>query len=137
METSRRKARKLALQALYEYDCVGHDPVAAIEHITQEKPLGIEAVEFAKQLVTGVREHQVEIDAQIRRFAPTFPVEQLALIDRVILRIAILEIVFEKKVPMKAAINEAVELAKIFGNTNSARFVNGVLGSLSSVILHG
>ena len=86
-------------------------------------------------MVIGVRENKDAIDNQIRKFAPSFPVEQLSLIDRAILRLAIYELAFDKRVPVKVAINEAVELAKAFGNNNSAKFVNGVLGSVSSAIL--
>lgn len=137
METVRRKARIAALQALYESDCAGHDPFAAIAHLVEEKPLPEEAVRFARELVSGVQSHTDAIDAMIQRFAPSFPVDQLAIIDRAILRLAIYELLFDKRAPVKVAINEAVELAKAFGSTNSARFVNGVLGSVSSMVLQG
>lgn len=137
MESVRRRARVVALQALYECDCVGHDPIVAITQLTEEKPLPEEAAEFTRGLVSGVCEHTQAIDATIHRFATSFPVEQLAAIDRTILRLAIFEIMFDKRAPVKVAINEAVELAKAFGSANSARFVNGVLGSVSSVVLQG
>ncbi|NQT71266.1 MAG: transcription antitermination factor NusB [Chloroflexi bacterium] len=135
MESIRRKARIIALQALYEFDCVGHDLAESTARLIQEKPLPEDAALFSQELVTGVEENKEKIDAQIQKFAPSFPVEQLSLIDRAILRLAIFEIVIDKKVPLKVAINEAVELAKTFGNNNSAKFVNGVLGSVSSAIL--
>lgn len=127
----------MALQALYESDCAGHDPFTAIEHLVEEKPLPPEAVQFARELVSGVRFHIGAIDAMIQRFAPSFPVDQLAIIDRAILRLAIFELLFDRRAPVKVAINEAVELAKAFGSTNSSRFVNGVLGSVSSAVLQG
>lgn len=127
----------MALQALYEYDCVGHDPQSCIDRIIEESPLAEESIEFARELVSGVGQNQAEIDAHIHRFAPTFPVEQLAIIDRAILRMAIYEMAFDKSVPIKVAINEAVELAKTYGSVNSAKFINGVLGSLTTVILQG
>ena len=120
---------------MYEFDCVGHDLNSSIELLTQENPLSEDAISFAQELVIGVRENKDAIDNQIRKFAPSFPVEQLSLIDRAILRLAIYELAFDKRVPVKVAINEAVELAKAFGNNNSAKFVNGVLGSVSSAIL--
>jgi N utilization substance protein B len=80
-----------------------------------------------------VVEHQEEIDGNIQRFAPTWPVEQLSAIDRNILRLAISEILFDNRVIIKVAINEAVELAKKFGSENSSKFVNGVLGSISAL----
>lgn len=137
METLRRRARILALQALYEADCAGHDPFVAIEHLVEEKPLPAEAVQFARELVSGVQSHTDAVDTMIQRFAPSFPVEQLAIIDRAILRLALFELLFDKRAPVKVAINEAVELAKAFGSTNSARFVNGVLGSVCSTVLQG
>ena len=80
-----------------------------------------------------VVEHQEEIDGNIHRFAPTWPVEQLSAIDRNILRLAISEILFDNRVIIKVAINEAVELAKKFGSESSSKFVNGVLGSISAL----
>ena len=88
---------------------------------------------FARGLVTGIIQHRDEIDSHIREFAPAWPVDQLATVDRNILRLAIFEILFDNKVPVKVAISEAVELAKGFGSANSARFVNGVLGSVSAL----
>ncbi|MBT4510795.1 MAG: transcription antitermination factor NusB [Chloroflexi bacterium] len=134
MESGRRRSRIVALQALYEFDCVGHDLNSSIRLLTQENPLTEDALTFVQELVIGVKENKDGIDTQIRKFAPSFPVEQLSLIDRAILRLAIFELVFDKRVPVKVAINEAVELAKAFGNNNSAKFINGVLGSVSSAI---
>ena len=135
MESVRRKARIIALQALFEFDCVGHDLVSSTTRLIQDKSMPENAAVFAQELVAGIEENKKQIDAQIQKFAPNFPVEQLSIIDRAILRLAIFEIAFDKKVPVKVAINEAVELAKAFGNNNSAKFVNGVLGSVSSAIL--
>jgi len=120
----------LALQALYESESVGHDPYATIKRLAQEISLSEKLVEFATELVTGVIQHKEELDANIRRYAPAWPVEQLALLDRNILRLAIFEILYVSTTPVKVAINEAVELAKAFGSDSSARFINGVLGSV-------
>ena len=87
---------------------------------------------FARELVRGVLTNRERIDNMIQTYAPAWPVAQLAAIDRNILRLAIFEILFNNKVPVKAAINEAVELAKTFGSDNSPRFINGVLGSISA-----
>ncbi len=135
MESVRRKARIIALQALYEADCVGHDLAESTTRLIQETSLPEDAALFSRELVTGIENNKQTIDAQIQKFAPNFPVGQLSFIDRAILRIAIFEVAIDKKVPVKVAINEAVELAKAFGNNNSAKFVNGVLGSVSSAIL--
>jgi N utilization substance protein B len=87
------------------------------------------AVEFAHGLVFGIHQHGEEIDSLIRLYAPAWPIDQLSIIDRNILRIALFEIFFNGETPFKVAINEAIELAKTFGGENSPRFINGVLGS--------
>jgi N utilization substance protein B len=120
----------LALQALYESESVGHDPYSAITRLAKESSLHEKQAQFALELVTGVIQHKQEIDATIRRYAPAWPVEQLALLDRNILRLAIFEILHDNSAPVKVAINEAVELAKAFGSDSSGRFINGVLGSV-------
>lgn len=130
MPDGRRRARTIALQALFEIDSVGHSPEKALKSLLEEMSLPEEATTFAKRLVKGVLENKTSLDATIQRFAPTWPVDQLAIVDRNILRLAIFEILFDKEAPLKVVINEAVELAKTFGSESSARFVNGVLGSL-------
>lgn len=126
----RRQARTIALQTLYELDCSAHKPKDVLARLLEEKALPDEAADFAESLVNGILQNKENIDDVIRRFAPAFPVNQIAPIDRNILRLAIFEILFNNRVPMKAAINEAVELAKSFGGDTSQKFVNGVLGSV-------
>jgi N utilization substance protein B len=126
----RRKARTIALQALFELDCSAHKPKEVLARLLEEKALPDEAADFAGSLVSGVLQNKKSIDDLIQRFAPAFPVNQIAPIDRNILRLAIFEILFDNRVPVKAAINEAVELAKGFGGDTSQKFVNGVLGSV-------
>ena len=123
------------MQALYEFDCSGHDAVASISRLAEEKEISEESAAFATELASGVVTNQVALDAQIQKYAPNFPVAQLSIIDRTILRMAIFELVIKKEVPLKVAINEAVELAKTFGNINSSKFVNGVLRSVSNMVL--
>ena len=135
MVGARRKARIVALQALYELDCSAHQPNEALARLLQEKILPVGAADFARSLVNGVQQNKKNIDDVIRKFAPAFPVEQIAPIDRNILRLAIFEVLFDNRVPIKAAINEAVELAKSFGSDTSQKFVNGVLGSVATVYL--
>lgn len=127
----RRKARTIALQALFEIDRAGHDPEETLGRLLEEAPLPQEGALFARELVSGVLENREKIDGTIQTYAPAFPVAQLAGIDRNILRLAIFEILFDNRVPVKAAINEAVELAKTFGSDSSPKFVNGVLGTVS------
>ena len=134
MAGGRRKARSVALQALYEIDAVGHDPEATLSHLLEETTLTGENASFTQELVRGVMRYKEKLDAHIRRFAPAWPVEQIAIIDRNILRLAIFEVLLDNRVPVKVAINEAVELAKDFGSDNSPRFVNGVLGAVSALI---
>ena len=129
----RRKARVLALQVLYEVDSVGHDVEAALAHLLAEGRLPEENAAFARELVSGVIQNKEKIDQHIKNFAPAWPVEQIPLVDRNILRLAIFEILLDNNVPVKVAINEAVELAKMFGSDNSPKFVNGVLGSVSAL----
>ena len=131
MAGKRRKARILALQALFELDTVGHPPDETIARLLDESAVSAEAEGFARELVQGVLANRDRIDEVIRKTATNWPLEQVAAIDRNILRLAIYEIVIDNRVPMRAAINEAVELAKQFGGESSPRFVNGVLGSVS------
>ena len=134
MVGERRKARTLALQALYEVDTTGHQEGEVITRILPEASLSEENMVFARDLVGGVIESKERIDLTIKKFAIAWPIRQMPVIDRNVLRLAIFEILIDNKVPVKAAINEAVELAKIFGSDNSARFVNGVLGSVSNMV---
>ena len=132
MPGERRKAREFALQALYEIDAVGHDIEGVITRLLAQGGLSEENAAFARDLVHGVIRNKETIDRNTERFAPAWPVEQISIVDRNILRLAIFEILLDNKVPVKVAINEAVELAKIFGSDSSLRFVNGVLASVSA-----
>ncbi len=129
---SRTKARSLALQALYEIDVAGHPPGIVLEERIQDGELDAELSEFARQIVTGVAPLFDTLDAFIAEHAPEWPLDQVAVIDRNILRIALWEFAVYGKTPIKVAINEAVELAKTFGSDSAPRFVNGVLGSLAA-----
>ncbi len=126
----RRQARMIALQTLYEYDVAQHTPAEVLQRHVEERPLPSQVVEYAEVLVLGVCEHLADIDAHIQSAAREWPLQQMARIDKNILRLAIYEILFSATVPAKAAINEAVELAKIFGSDTSSRFINGVLGTI-------
>lgn len=137
MSGTRRKARIVALQALFESDCSHHDPEVCLNRLAEEQYLPESGLSFVRELVRGVLENKSRIDSLIRAHAPTWPVEQLSVIDRNILRLAIFEISINNKVPIKAAINEAVELAKLFGGDSSPKFVNGVLGAISQAQVPG
>jgi len=134
MAGARRKARVLALQALYEVDSTGHEAQDVLTHLLADERLPEENTNFACELVRGVTLNREKIDENIRAFAPAWPIEQITVVDRNILRLAIFEILLDNKVPVKVAINEAVELAKTFGGENSSKFINGVLGSVSTLV---
>jgi transcription antitermination protein NusB len=118
------------MQALFEVDMTHHDPLAVLNERFAERESPPEGEGFARALVMGTLEHQHELDTLIERVAPEWPVEQIAGVDRAILRLAAFEIVYGHETSPKVAINEAVELAKIFGSDSSRRFVNGALGAL-------
>ena len=134
MAGARRRARALALQALYEVDSAGHEVEGVVTHLLAGGRLSEENGAFVRELVSGVIQNKEKIDLNIQNFAPAWPIEQIPVVDRNILRLAIFEILLDNKVPVKVAINEAVELAKTFGGDNSSRFVNGVLGSVSGLV---
>lgn len=127
---ARHRARRVALQALFEIDITGHAPgLVLAARLDDENPaLAPEIANFARNLVHGVVLYATQLDNIIARFAPNWPVDQIAVIDRNILRMALWETAREGT-PLKVAINEAVELAKEFGSDASPRFVNGVLGA--------
>ena len=126
----RHNARKLALTSIFSWSFLEPDQESSLELAKDLLESQTVDHEFAKKLIDGVQTHIDEIDKTIKENAPDWPLEKIGKIDLVILRIAIYEIMFGKETPEKVAIDEAVELAKEFGNDNSSRFVNGVLGSL-------
>lgn len=127
---ARRRARLVAVQALYEIDCAGHLPGLVLQQRLEENLLPEPAVQFVRCLVLGVLRCQPLLDPFIQQYAPEWPLEQMAYIDRNILRLALYELAVDRQTPVKVVINEAVELAKAFGSDSSPRFVNGVLGAL-------
>ena len=131
---TRRRARRVTLETLYEYDLAAHDPDVILKYRLEDHPMENAGVEFARLLVYGVIEHMDEMDVLISRYAPEWPLDQMAVIDRNILRIAIYEFLVDGETPVKVAINEAVELAKTYGSDSAPRFINGVLGTLADQI---
>jgi N utilization substance protein B len=128
---ARRRARILALQSLYEIDCVGHPPGVVIQgKLSAGSSLSSPALSFGRELILGVLRTKEVLDRFIQEYAPEWPLDQMAYIDRNILRMALFEFAVDGSTPVKVAINEAVELAKIFGSDSSPRFINGVLGAL-------
>lgn len=129
---SRTKARCVALQVLYECDVTGHSPSEVLEERLNESPLEDGLADFSRQIIQGVLPITSKLDAFIAEHAPEWPMDQVAVIDRNILRIALWEFAVENCTPIKVAINEAIELAKMYGSDSTPRFVNGVLGSLAN-----
>jgi len=129
---SRTKARSIALQVLYEIDMTGHEPAQALMERLTEEPLDDILADFSRQIVFGVMPLTQMLDDFIAQHAPEWPLDQVAAIDRNIIRIALWEFAVSGCTPTKVAINEAIELAKYFGSDSTPRFVNGVLGSLAN-----
>ncbi|MBI2454005.1 MAG: transcription antitermination factor NusB [Parcubacteria group bacterium] len=132
---NRHLSRSIAMQSLYEWDFRGGDTAnlnAYVSQNTGEFGLGLEDDSFIKQLADGVMNNLAKIDQIIAKAAPEWPLDQIAMVDRNVLRLGIYELLFGdyKEVPPKVAINEAIELAKSFGGESSGKFVNGVLGTI-------
>jgi len=128
----RTRARSAALQALYEIDLVNHPVEVVLSERLAEADLDATLSEFVRQIVFGVWPMVAALDQFIAEHAPEWPLDQVAIVDRNILRIALWEFAVFCKTPIKVAINEAVELAKAYGSDSTPRFVNGVLGSLAN-----
>ena len=128
----RTKARAIALQVLYECDLTGHSPAEALDYCLEEDPIEDTLADFSRQIVYGILPIVSDLDNLIAQHAPEWPLDQVAVIDRNIIRIALWEFAVSGCTPLKVAINEAIELAKWFGSDSTPRFVNGVLGSLAS-----
>jgi len=127
----RTRARAIALQVLYETDIANnHLPGDVLKTRLEEMPLADDLAEFSRQIIFGVLPLTQDLDQLIAKYAPEWPLEQIAAIDRNILRIAFWEFAVSRETPVKVAINEAVELAKLYGSDSAPRFVNGVLGTL-------
>ena len=132
---SRHLARSIVLQSLYEWDFYGKQP-DDLEKIVEKniKEFGgdLKEDEFIKKLSLGIKKHLNYLDKIIEKTAPEWPIEQIAMVDRNVLRIGLYELLYadKKEVPPKVAINEAIELAKAFGGESSGKFVNGVLGTV-------
>lgn len=126
----RRQARRLALEVLYETDQTDHTSEEVLDRTLSAREINPETTAYVQLLIDGIDQRRRSIDREIELAAPAFPIGQLPPVDRNTLRIAIFELRYSEDVPVKVAINEAVELAKRYGGDNSGRFVNGVLGTV-------
>jgi N utilization substance protein B len=128
----RHRARELALKVLFQLEhSPDDDPEAALAYHALEEDSSREVVNFAEELVQGVLSHRDELDELIRSASTNWKLEQMGRVDRVVLRMAVYEIAISRKVPVRAAINESIELAKTFAGEESGRFVNGILGKVA------
>jgi N utilization substance protein B len=135
MASNRHLGRIVAMQTLYEHDFRGGDEATLevapiLKRNLDEFRSSIDDTNFVEDVVDGVHQNQTKIDGIIGPAAPEWPVEQIAKIDKIVLRIGVYELMIKRDVPPKVAINEAVELAKTFGGENSSKFINGVLGTI-------
>ena len=128
--TTRKATRAVILQVLYEVDSAKHDPHVILERMVASGRLSPSAEAFAYNLINEMLHNIEEIDRIIAKYAPSWPINQMATVDRNILRTAIYEMELSRETPPKVAINEAVNLAKAFGSDSSPKFINGVLGSV-------
>ena len=135
MASNRHLGRIIALQTLYEHDFrVSADDKTLVLKEVLARNIGrykstVEDTPFVNHVVEGVVKHQDELDAILQPIAPEWPIDQIARMDRVVLRLGLYELKYEPDTPPKVVINEAVELAKAFGGENSSKFINGVLGT--------
>lgn len=136
--SNRYLSRTLAVQTLYEWDFRSQNKETVpgiIQYNFQEFAPDFEDEGFAHQLIEGVLQNKETIDRYIVQYAPEWPLEQITIIDRTILRLGIYEMMFDQQIPARVAINEAIELAKAYGGVSSSKFINGVLGSIYKKIL--
>lgn len=134
MGSSRHLSRELVLQALFYYDFRRDEnlsPEEVFENVIDEFGKGLADTDFAKQLFEGIIIYETELDDLIKHYAPDWPLDKIARTDKCMLRIGIYELTRAKDIPPLVAINEAVELAKDFGDLNSSKFINGVLSKLA------
>lgn len=123
----RTKARELALKFLYQVDITKEDALAALDQFWQQQRQSNQIRDFTTQLIKGTVDHLSEIDSAISKYAENWQLKRMAVVDRNILRFATFELLFLEEVPPKVSINEAVELAKKYGDVESSKFVNGIL----------
>jgi len=128
----RHLARELALKVLFELETDGSDLDRSLQYHVAESRADPDVAAFARTLASGVIEHKAEIDARLIEASRNWGLDQMAKVDRTLLRIAAFEIEFLPSVPLKAAINESIELAKTFGGPDSGKLVNGILGRIAA-----
>jgi len=131
----RHQARELALKVLFQLEGTGDEVDEVLRYHASENGAGEEIANFARQLVDGVIANQVKLDSILSEASEHWKLDQMAKVDRIILRIAVYEIAIDRRVPTKAAINESIELAKTFSGDEAGRFVNGILGKVAATAI--
>lgn len=131
----RHQARELALKVLFQLESSGDDPDEVLSYHAAEGAATPDVANFARQLVLGVMANREKLDAILSATSEHWKLEQMAKVDRIILRIAVFEITIDRHVPTKAAINESIELAKTFSGDEAGRFVNGILGRVAANVV--
>lgn len=126
----RHQARILAMQMLYESDLTGHSTSEILVRTRTQGGTPEETLDYASYLLTGIRARETDIVARVESAAPDFPIDGIAVIDAAILKVGVFEALFSEEVPVRAAVDEAVKLAREYGGDTSPRFVNGVLGTI-------
>lgn len=129
--TDRSLARRVALQVLYEIDAAEHPIGDVLNHHINLNDNRYRVKGYITRLVKGVFKHLAALDKILQKYAPDWPIEQVSVVDRNILRIALYELAVDTRTPVGVAIDEAIELAKLFGAENTSRFINGVLGTIA------
>lgn len=131
--SNRHLTRTVVMQSLYQWDFNGQDKdqlTSILEKNLKEFAPGLEDKDFSRNLVKGILDNLKDIDAKIKKYATEWPIEQITLVDRNILRMGVYELLYDSEIPPKVAINEAIEIAKKYGGESSGKFVNGVLGAI-------
>ncbi len=131
----RHQARELALKVLFQLESSDDDPAEVLHYHAAEGAATADVANFAGQLVRGVIANREKLDAILAESSEHWKVEQMAKVDRIVLRIAVYEITIDRNVPPKAAINESIELAKTFSGEEAGRFVNGILGKVAASVM--
>ncbi len=130
--TKRRRARELALRILYQWEIQKGDIEPQIEDFWKQNPAHADVQSFAERLANGVYKHIEEIDSIIERFSENWTMDRISVIDKNIMRGAVYEMLYEKEIPSRVSINEAIEIAKKYGTEDSSQFVNGILDRVKS-----
>ena len=128
---TRRKAREVTLQALYQYELLQQGDRFSFEQFCSHFQVNKKAIPYARTLLVGIHENEKEIDQHISKYAENWRLERMSVIDRNILRLAVFELIYQNDIPASVAINEAVEIAKRYSTDDSGPFINGILDAMA------